>query len=252
MRSSFIEKLGLLYEPVAVYFTDEKPEGALQFQKGKRGCVASMLLAAARQKKTAVFDEHTYGCPGGGVGICFGNAFVANEHPTERLLSVGFADLPDGGKRMPEHVRQGERFFASPELVKKWKQAMPYAVSGKQYVVFRPFSQAPDNREPDLLVLFANPDQLSVLITTAGYHRGTICNTVVPFGAACHNILFAYQESKKTQPNAVLGFFDISQRDQLPRELLSFTVPFAMFREMEQGADEGCMTTPAWRQIAGR
>ena len=48
------------------------------------------------------------------------------------------------------------------------------------------------------------------------------------------------------------GFFDISQRAGIPKKLLSFTVPFAMFQELETAAPEGCLTTPVWENLAKR
>ena len=252
MKSELVDRLNLSYEPVAVYFTDEKPENALQFEKGKRGCVAFMLLAVAKKKKTAVFDEKTYGCPGGGVGICFGDAFSANNHPTEQLLSTGFGDVSPKGKPMPAHFMYGERFFANPDLVKKWKSEMPYARTGKKYVVFKPFSLVKEDCLPDLLLFFVNPDQLSVLVISAGFNRGTACNVTVPYCAACQNIVYAYAETQKQTPSAVLGFFDLSQRFQVPKEILSLTVPYQMFLEMENGVEKGCMTTEAWQKIANR
>ncbi|MGI5824008.1 MAG: DUF169 domain-containing protein [Bacillota bacterium] len=252
MKSKLFEMLNCEYEPVAVFFTDERPDNALQFKEGKRGCVASMLIAAASKGKAAVFDEKTYGCPGGGVGICFGDTFSANNHPTERLLSTGFLDLPPEKRSMPAHVHYGERFYASPELVKKWKSDMPYVNSGRKYVVFKPFSVVAEEEKPDLIFMFVNPDQLSAMVITAGYNRGTAVNITAPFAAACQSILFAYQEIQKESPKAVLGFFDISQRSQIPKEYLSLTFPYAMLLEMEQGVGEGCMTTEVWKNIAGR
>ncbi len=56
---------------MAVLLTDYKPERVLQFKAaeaapghGRIGCVISMLKTAANSR-TAVFDEHACGCPGG-------------------------------------------------------------------------------------------------------------------------------------------------------------------------------------------
>jgi uncharacterized protein (DUF169 family) len=42
-NSRLVEKLKFKLEPVAIYFTDEKPEDALQFEEGKRGCIVEVL-----------------------------------------------------------------------------------------------------------------------------------------------------------------------------------------------------------------
>lgn len=75
MESKIAEAISLKYNPVAVIWTDKKPENTLQFKKGGQGCVMSMLASAAKGR-TAVFDRETFGCPGGGVGLGFGNQYL--------------------------------------------------------------------------------------------------------------------------------------------------------------------------------
>jgi len=251
MYSKLAEKLHFTLEPVAINFTDERPEEALQFEEGKRGCVASMLVTAANGK-TAVFDDKTYGCPGGGVGICFGDTFTKNSHPTESLLSTGDEALALLGKTHTKSLGRGERFFATPELAGKWKSGFPYTEAPEKYVVFKPLSQTEESNPPDLICIFANPDQLSALVIMAGFNRGEMLNTVAPFSAACQSIAIAYQEINKELPKAIIGFFDISQRHRIPKEILSLTMPYCLYRDMEESLDESCLTTEAWEKIADR
>lgn len=252
MKSELVNKLRLSCDPVAVFFTDDKPENALEFKSGVRGCVASMLYTCASKGKTTVFDENTYGCPGGGVGLCFGNAFEKNNHPTEYLLSGGDEALAADGKTLDRSLGRGERFFESPELVAKWKANVPYTETGKKYVVFRPLSDVREDERPDLIFMYANPDQISALVIMSGAGRGKALNVLAPFAAACQSIVLAYQEIGKEQPNAIMGYFDISQRDRIPKELLSFTVTYDMFCELERGVPTSCLTTEAWEKIEGR
>ncbi len=147
---------------------------------------------------------------------------------------------------------KGERFYDTPELVRKWADAIPYTETPQKYVVFKPLHLVGEKELPDLIVFFVNPDQLSVLVILSGYYRGRALNVVAPFSSACQSVLLAYQEIEKEYPNAILGYFDISQRNYLSKELLSFTVPYKMYKELEAGAVDGCMETPVWKKIENR
>jgi uncharacterized protein (DUF169 family) len=249
MESKTAERLGLSFEPVGIWFTDERPDGASQFKEGKWGCAASMLIAAAKGT-VAVFDRKTYGCVGGGVGLCFGDMFTKDNVPIECRLSTGDEALASTGKKFEGGMGRGERFFATPELALNFRSAFPYADTPKEYVVFRPLSKAAD--PPDLVFILANPDQLSALVIMSGFRRGGTVNAVAPFVSACQSIAYAYQEIGKERPNGVIGFFDISQRHRIPKELLSYTVTYGMYEEIEGGIDEGCLTTEAWEDVVKR
>jgi len=71
MESRIAEALKLSYAPVAILWTDEKPEKAQEFKQGKWGCVMWMLAGAAKEK-TAVFTKETYGCWGGVSALALG------------------------------------------------------------------------------------------------------------------------------------------------------------------------------------
>ena len=103
-----------------------------------------------------------------------------------------------------------------------------------------------------LVWLLANADQLSALVTQIGFKRGSVENIVAPWGAACQSILFAYAEAEREQPRAVLGFFDISQRHSIEKDVLSLTIPYKLFQEMEAGSDESFFKTEAWQKLQER
>lgn len=252
MKSILCEMLNFKLEPVAIFFTDEKPETTFQAEPGQRVCAASMLVAAAKEGVISTFDEDTYGCPGGGVGLCFGDGFKKNNHPTEALLSNGEEVLKAQGRKAPFPLGIGERFYATPELVRKWADAVPYTETNKRYVVFKPISVVKENEIPDLIFVFANPDQLSALVIMCGYYRGKALNVMAPFSSACQSILLAYPEIGKEEPNAIMGYFDISQRSNIPKEILSLTMPYSMFLELESGAANGCLITESWNKIKDR
>lgn len=247
MKSTLLGSLRLKYSPLAILLTDDMPETAQQFKDGSMGCAAAMFLAATKGRVVA-FDEEHFGCPGGGVGLGFGNTYVG--FPIDRLLSTGGQAQLGNGQSWDMGI--GERFFESPEITDRWVSDLPYRKVPTKYIVAKPLDQLEDSESPALIWMLLNPDQMSALVTQSGYRRGSIENIVAPWGAACQSILFAYSECEKERPRAVLGFFDISQRHRVDREILSLTIPYRLFLEMESGTDASFLQTNAWKKLQAR
>ena len=251
MNSQLVDALKLKMQPVAVILTNDKPSDGLHFKEGDMfGCVGSMLVAASKKNRVAFFDRKTFGCPGGGTGLGFGDRY--GEFPIDCLLSTGneeWAALMGGAGTM---MAEGERFYKNPELAKKWVNSLPFTDVPTEYVVFKPWEQVTQQDEPELIVFFANADQLSALVVMANYNRGGNQNITVPFGAACQSILFGYAEAKKENPQGVVGFFDISRRSIVDRETLTFTIPYRMFQEMEASVEGSFLDMPAWHELQER
>ena len=247
MHSRISEALALKYTPVAVILTDARPEQAIQFKEGSFGCVGSMVTTAARGK-TVIFDRKTFGCPGGGTGLGFGNCYTG--FPIDRLLSTGGkAELPNG---QAFEMGDGERFFESPEIATCWAKALPYREVPTEYIVCKPLDQAGEDETISVVLMLVNPDQLSALVTLAGFRRGSIDATIASWGAACQSILFAQAEAESDIPRGVIGFFDISQRGKLEKELLSYSVPYSMFLEMESSVEDSFLGTTMWEKLKER
>jgi hypothetical protein len=216
MKSRIAHELKLRYQPVAVLFTNAKPEGAVQFEEGKWGCVIAMHTAAAKGK-TAAFDRQRHGCPGGAVGLGFGGFKRPN---MAEFLSSGGPGT------------EGEHYWKSPTEAKAFIE---------------------DDERPELVNFYVNPDQLSALVVLAGYGRTTTDNVVTRMGAGCHTIcLIPLEESRKNPPRAVIGMFDITARPYVDADVLSFSVPFSMFEEMEAGVPGSFLECADWGKVRDR
>ncbi len=247
MHSKIAEALALQLSPVAILLTDTKPENATQFKEGSMGCTGAMMRTAAKGR-VCVFDRKTSGCPGGGTGLGFGNCYIG--FPIDRLLSTGGkAKLPNG---YTFDMKEGERFFESPQVTDHWLNALPYRDVPTEFIVFKPLDQVAEGEDVSLVLMFVNPDQLSALITLAGFRSGSIDATVSPWGAACQSILFAHAEAERETPRGVIGFFDISQRGKIAKEFLSYTVSYHMFLEMESSVDDSFLKTHMWEKLRER
>ena len=102
MNSQLVEALKLKMQPVAIILTDDKPDDGLHFKEGSMGgCVAVMLVAASRKGRIAFFDRKTFGCPGGGTGLGFGDRY--GKFPIDCLLSTGDKEMAEQAKTWLEY-----------------------------------------------------------------------------------------------------------------------------------------------------
>jgi uncharacterized protein (DUF169 family) len=268
MKSRIAEAIGLKYEPVAVIWTDERPEGAAEFREGKWGCVMWMLAKAAKGG-TAVFSEKTYGCWVGGVGLGFGNQYLKFPGGIEGFcyfLSVGNKTW-ETGRNIAEQMKafatedfiedflEGEGYRKSPELVKNFLEELPMYEIPNRYVVFKPLKDVDPQKETPVVVVFlARPDELSALVILAIYARKGMENVIIPYAAGCQTIgIFPYREAMSENPRAVVGLTDISARlyskKQLGDNFFTFTVPWNMFLEMEENVKGSFLERRTWKEL---
>lgn len=268
MESAIARETGMRFEPVAILFSDERLEKARQFKEGKWGC-AMFMLGAATKGATAVFDRKTFGCPGGAVGLGFGNEyknFLGGEECFSYFLSVGNGAWEKGreackklepflNKEMYDNFAHGERYARTPELVEDFVENLPITDIPHEYVVFKPLKEVDPAREvPEVVVFLGDMDQISALSVLANYGRRGNENVIFPFAAGCQNIgIYPFQEAQTEYPRAVLGLNDISARVALKRmlktDVMTFATPFSLFEEMEKNVAGSFLERGTWQQL---
>ncbi|UCG83789.1 MAG: DUF169 domain-containing protein [Dehalococcoidia bacterium] len=267
MKSVIAEAIGLKYEPVAILLTNQKPANAVQFKEGKFSCVMFMLAAAVRGRQ-AVFDRKTFGCPGGGVGLGFGNQyknFPGGEEAFCYFLSSGNKDWEPGmqvaetakpfiSDKLYDELVYGEKYLKTPELVMKFIECLPITDVPFEYVVFKPLGQVEEGEKPETVVFLVDMDQLSALVVLASYERESNEAVIIPQAAGCQTIgIYPFNEALCEHPRAVVGLTDISARVQIKRQLkddvMSFAVPLSMFQEMEANVPGSFLERNTWKEL---
>lgn len=268
MDSKIAKAIHLKYHPVALIWSDEKPEAVVQFQEKKWGCVM-WLIANAAKGKSSVCDIKTFGCFGAGVGLGFGNQyknFPGGEDGFCHFLSSGNASR-EGGMAVAEQIKpfmrpeaydnflHGERYIKTPKQVEKFIECLPIMEIPTNYVVFKPLQDVNLLIEkPQTVIFFVNPDQLSALTILANYGRGGNENVIIPYAAGCQTIgIYPYREATSENPRAVVGLTDISARvyirKQLGDNLMSFAVPLSLYEEMEQNVAGSFLERHSWKDL---
>jgi uncharacterized protein (DUF169 family) len=268
MESAVASSLNLKFKPVALLWTDHKPDHALRFHYEKWGCVMAMFAQAA-VGKTVIFDRETYGCLGGGVGLGFGNLYLNWKGGIDcfyGFLSTGNAGKENadeiageiratGRKAAVERFLYGEGYVKSPELAKKFASSLPMIDIPKRYVVFKPLEEVDTTTETPVVVIFvANADQISALVFLSNYGRGTLDNVVVRSGAGCQSIgILAYHEAESEPQRGVIGLTDTAARAYtaatLGRDVLTFAVPYKMYLELEENVPGSFLEKETWKGL---
>ena len=249
MDCKISKALNLKNSPVAVILTNEKPESGIQFKEGTWGCVASMMVASASKGKTAFFDRKTYGCMGGGTGLGFGNCY--KDFPIEYFLSTGIKNVQTN-VRTRSSLEECEAYIKTPELAKVFVDTLPMREVPTDYVVFKPVRDVKENEKPEMIIFLVNPDRLSALVILANYGRVSNDTVFAPFGAGCHSIVHGYAENEKENPRAIIGFFDITARKFIDKNMLSFTAPYKLYVEMSDNVKDSFLEREQWLELNKR
>lgn len=236
MQSLIAKELKLKYLPVAILFSNSIPKECRQIAEGKWGCAMALYANVIRKGVTAAFDRKTYGCVGAGVGLCLGDTYKPNREFMLNLLS------------------DEEGYLKTRELVKDFMDNFHYIDIPHQYVIFKPLEQIdPEKEKPTLVSFPANADQLSALAALINFGRPGNEHVAAPFGAGCQSVcVLPFNEIEKKYPRAIIGNLDLSSRKVLPADILTFTVPFRTFLEMEEDVPVSFIRKETWGKIVKR
>ena len=249
MRERLKQMLHLDMEPVGIYFGNTSISCDMEASAQRRNCVIPLLVASAKGRIISM-DEDSCNCAGGAVGCCFGDGFARRNPNIHKMLAQGLGAAAAEGA--PPMAKEGERFFCDEAVGMKWRKDLPISEKAYPRIVFTPMSRWDEAGTPDLVYIFADPDQISALVILLGFYNGRAVNTIAPFGAACHSILYAAEQMERDDPKAVMGLFDISQRRADLARYLSMTLPYQLWETMTRDLDKSCLTTHAWKEIEKR
>ena len=238
MNSTIAKFLKLRIQPIAAIQADACPEKAVRFKENQRGCVIASLAAVAHGK-VAAFTRETTPCIGGRAGLTF------EKYPLgwiEYFISCG-----------GEGVDRCERYKKNPDVARDFILNLPNALieklpPRKKFLLFKPLELVTDET-PDVIIFLVNADQLSGLCTLANYDSTANDNVKILFGAGCAQAVL-YPLSEKNF--CFIGMTDPSARKFLPKEILSFSMSYERFLQMESVAEESFLTTGEWTRISKR
>ena len=268
MRSEIVENLEPEFEPVAVVWSEDIPEGAFEFKEGRFGCILNLFAEASRRGRVAGGCRETIICSGGRAALGFGNDFVESDEQLDRYAAVfskGLESARDQAtyREQMEAVRPswramlefGERRHCSFEMAKEWLlNSLPRYNIPDRYVLFKPLSQTDPEENTRAVIFPVSPLELAGLTTLLGSVVKGADPVQVPQGADCFRIgCFAYAQYDADPPRAVLGMLDVDGREVMRRrfrdDTLTLTIPTPLFLRLEREASNSVLQIPGWSKL---
>jgi uncharacterized protein (DUF169 family) len=224
--------------PITFYYSDTGEQVELVKPGSVSRCVIG-ALAEVRNGRSFSFNADSIGCPGGRRYLGF----------AERLGS-GFEYFLSCG--IPGRM-EGERYKKSPELVKEIMKNWPNFRAPRPFVVFKRWDNLSQEDDPDVAIVFAQPDVLAGLFTLVNFDESQPEGVITPMGSGCSSIVsYPYLEKDSLHPRAVIGMFDPSARIFVPNDTLSFSVPMKRFVTMIENMEESFLITDTWKRLQKR
>lgn len=197
-------------------------------------------LARVRRGKSLAFDESSIACP----GARYYMGYTRERRPEFRyFLSCG---IPG--------VVEGERYKRSPEIVDEMDRKAEYLSAEGRHYIFKRWDLLAENEDPEVIIFFAGPEEISGLFTLANFDQSDPNGGVIaPFGSGCSSVIhYPLLEQRKERPRAILGMFDPSARPCVPLNILTFAVPMGKFMQMIECMEESFLITATWERMRRR
>ncbi|MGV7223614.1 MAG: DUF169 domain-containing protein [Nitrospinales bacterium] len=269
MESAIVKNLQPEFEPVAVVWSNTIPDDAIQFKKGKFGCILYLFAEAARRGKIAGGNRETITCNGGRAALGLGIDFDASDEQLDRYAAVFSKGIKSTGnqkayqkqieaapKNFRDLLRYGERRHCNAELAKDWiLHGLPRYDIPYEYILFKPLGRTDSDENIRAVIFSVSPIELAALVTLAGSVMPGTDPVQVPQGADCNSITaFAYAQADLDSPRAVMGMLGLDGREVMKKrfrdDTLTFTLPMPLFYRMEEEANDCVFQIPSWKRLA--
>lgn len=271
MESVIVRNLQPEFEPVAVVWSDTIPDDALQFKKGKFGCILYLFAEAARRGKVAGGNRESITCNGGRAALGLGVDFDSSDELLDCYAAVFSKGLKSASiqeayrarmEAAPKNWRAlyeyGECRHCNAELAKEWiLRGLPRYDIPYEYVLFKPLSRTASDENVRAIIFPVNPIELAGLVTLVGSVMPGIDPVQVPQGAGCNSITaFAYAQADFDSPRAVLGMLGVDGRKVMRRrfrdDILTLTLPAPLYYRIEKEANDCVLQIPSWKRLTAK
>jgi hypothetical protein len=202
-------------------------EPLVEPKPGKRACTF-LFYKQWLQGKTLHLTRDNHGCGGAGHWL-FGVAHRSRQD------FIAFLVDDEGLK-------------SSHDLMGQWLDHRQPRPPRHPHILIGPL-RADQYAHLQSITFYVNPDQLSLLMLGAQYHSapGDPPPVIAPFGSGCMQLAPLFEDLDR--PQAMVGATDIAMRQNLPPDVLAFTVTKAMFKQLCELDEKSFLYKPFWTRL---
>ena len=185
-------------------------------------------------------------------GSCSCSGFDHNTGLTDEMPNTpgGFGIFLSHGSDQ-QWTPPGEKFKCDPETAEAMWACLPKDVMG-EYDALR-FEPYHENLEPDIVVAFCDPDQLSAMIVLHGYDKPEYDRIIATTVSGCASMVrIPLDELGREKPRAVITATDLAARKFVSPGEIAFAVTGPEFRKMLDVTEECFFHSPVWKPVRNR
>lgn len=224
--------------PITFYYADD-PDSAEPAEKPKGHQCLVTELNKVREGSTLAFNKENIGCMGARRHSGYSQELPKN---FPYFLSCGFPDK-----------MEGERYKMAPHLVEEMMKYVPQIEAGGKWMIFKRWDKLTEADEPDVVIVFAEPDVLSGLFMLANFDYAEPNGVKTPMASGCGaTILYPYAEKDKENPASIIGMFDPTARPHIQPHKLTFATPMKRFDQLIGYMEGSFLMSDSWNEISKR
>jgi hypothetical protein len=226
----------LATEPLAVYGSENIPDGAVHLSVIHR-CIAAAMIRIATEKGISAFylgSDAKKGCCPGGLSH---TGYMTRPPAISYFVATGRPGIPDA---------PAEYLKADPDLVDRCFEAEGRITPPGKYLVVRTCASVPDSvKTVKAISCFGNAEQIRNLSALVHFDRADPFSPVlVPWGPACATVVtYPAGLAERAPPeSAFIGPQDPTVNWALPPDMMAIGLPIAVARRVAENISKSFIT----------
>lgn len=224
--------------PFTLMYTNTPNNATKMSFDSEHNCLIS-IISHVRSGRNIYFDADSVNCSGARQSLGF-----------ETQLNYSTAYLFSNCNISSNNGKNPKKDFSR---IPEWIKQLPRIQAPESKGVFKRWDRLEATDNPEIVIFFAEPNELSALLTLANFYESSPHTVNLPYCTACASLtLFPLKERYSKNPKPVMGMLNVSSRPYVPQTTISFAVPFNKFESMVHCMENSFLTTDTWQKAQMR